>query len=84
MDDWDSRKTLLEIGVTYRVLPAAVDFKGHDLVCGEQLLLDRVDYSRYDSCHVYSFSAQDGTKRQFWLTDEQPRDDLCRSLEAER
>lgn len=68
-DDWAARKKLFVAGARYRVLE---DFRdgSDEFTKGETLRFERVDWSRYDGCHVYVFRARGGSLKSWWLSDD--------------
>lgn len=79
-DDWVERKTLLVVGNHYRVTRGA-ESPNDKFDVGERLRFRISGYSRYDSCYVYEFEADDGVLKSFWLHDGDPAERLTSVFE---
>jgi hypothetical protein len=72
MSDLEKRRTAFAVGEHYRVLhDAPPDFKA-----GERLRLKEFGYSRYDEAHVYVFQTDGGELKKYWLSDNDPVEQL--------
>jgi hypothetical protein len=72
-DDWEKRREALIVGDAYRVLQTIESVPdGSSFIVGEAVTLRAVQYSPYDSAHVYVFEASDGDPKSFWLHDDKP------------
>lgn len=75
-DDWAGRKSLLRLGATYRVATDAPAVLGPSFVIGELVHLSHIGYSRYDSAYGYTFRADGGVEKSFFLGDDEPTNRL--------
>jgi hypothetical protein len=70
----------MELEALYKVLrdvaasPTQIPFQ-----TGETIKLRRIDYSRYDSCHIYHFDTDAGFK-SYWLHDDEPLETLTEAF----
>jgi hypothetical protein len=80
-DDYSMRRTALDVGGTYQVVREASSFPhGPDFEIGEEVVLREAGYSRYDSAYVYTFDAQGGVQKSFWLADGEPLELLTKTF----
>ncbi|MFB2560170.1 hypothetical protein ACEWB4_13845 [Sphingobium sp. sgz301303] len=71
-------------GASYRVLRAvAVSTSQIPFQVGEIVKFRRVDYSRYDGCHIYHFDTDTGVK-SYWLHDDEPLESLIEAFLIQR
>lgn len=81
-DDWAERSTALRAGETFRVLADARSFPPPHFKVGEELTLQSIEYSRYDSAYVYMFEGEGSVQKAYWLHDDEPLERLTSVFES--
>jgi hypothetical protein len=67
--DWSDRKLLFSSDQRYRVRADFPQQTPFELRKGDVLTFRGVQYSHYDSCHIYQFEHSNGTSAALWLHD---------------
>jgi hypothetical protein len=74
-------KKLLEIGKKYNVRKNAEGVFPDSFIVNEQLILNSIHYSRYDSLEFYRFKTNTGETKDFGLHDSESNSTLLEIFE---
>ena len=75
------RQPLFSVGQTYQAKWSFTSGPTSFFVAGETLVFVSDSYSPYDDAFVYLFRAEDGTEKQWWLGDGDPKETWTRYFE---